>query len=125
MAFMTYNLFFTSPFLYIEQIQLSNVPLAIDHKSYVGFRIILRGLNSNFAELTIQNVKLMATVRDAGSGVAYQIDAPIEKKYNASDNQMILRKRGISKFVVDTMINLQPLPNYKQLTDFITRSYVS
>jgi hypothetical protein len=127
MAFMTYNLFFTAPFLYIEQIQLSNVPQANDFKRYVGFRIIMRGLNSNFADLTVQHVKLSATVRDAGtsSGVGYLLDAPIEKKYNASDNQMILRKRSTTKFVVDTMIDLQPSPNYKQIQELINHSYVN
>jgi hypothetical protein len=125
-AFMTYNLFFTAPFLYIEQIQLSNVPNILRNDTMVGFRVVLRGLNNNFAELTLQDIKLYATVRDAGtpSGVGYQLETPIEKKYNASSNDLILKKRITTKLTIDASINLLPSPNYKQIEQLISNSYV-
>jgi hypothetical protein len=127
-AFLIYNLFFTTPYVYIDQVQLSHVPIRPSRMygkfdKYVGFRITLMGHNNNFADVTLQDVKLTVTIRDAGtsSGVGYLLDTPIERKYNSS-NEMILKKRSTTRVVINSMIDLEPSPNYNQIQELINNS---
>ncbi|KAL0491541.1 hypothetical protein AKO1_010289 [Acrasis kona] len=118
-SFLIYRMFFLSPTVYIEQVQLTKLPTV--RNKQVGFKIIVAAHNYNFVDLVMSEIKLTATVRDVGtsSGVGYQLDTPLIKRYNETANDMIVTKRTCSKFHVETTIDLSPSPNFDQIQKLI------
>ncbi|EFC50872.1 predicted protein [Naegleria gruberi] len=118
-----YNLLFLQPYIYIEEIQIYQLPF-IDRT--VGFNIVLSGFNPSLIPTQISSILLNIKLFDSIKHLKYDIETPIS--YTFENQTMIsglICKQdlcGFDSFSFQTQIYIGNNPNFIQLLDLLARN---
>ena len=114
---LTYNLLFTSPYFYVDQIQINQLPI-VDRT--IGFTVILRGSNPTVMSVPVDSILLNVKIYDSQRNIFYSIDTPIEYTFqNMSRIEALGDNRAIQ---FSTKIYIGSSPDFIQLFDLLMRN---
>ncbi|KAL0478244.1 hypothetical protein AKO1_008496 [Acrasis kona] len=114
-----YNLFFLVPHLYVDQVQLYHLPIS---DRVVGFRILLVGVNFNVVNVQLESAYFQVSIVDTSGPHKYNLETPIEFKFNQTSDESILVPLGSSQFKVEGSISLSNMPTFPYISDLIIRN---
>lgn len=106
-----YWLFFRDPFIFIEQVQISHIPIA---DTDLGFNVKFQVDNPSLFNTTITSCYLAVVIVDPSSNVEYDITSSIEM--NASQSIA----RGSTIFTVASTISIAKNPYFLQISKLVT-----
>nr|CAG4713801.1 unnamed protein product [Naegleria fowleri] len=112
-----YNLLFSQPYVYINQIQINQLPI-VDRT--VGFNIILTANNPSILSIEIYSILLNIKLFDSQKSVYYDIETPLSYTFQ---NLTTIDSLSISQSVsISSKIYIGNNPNFIQLLDLFARN---
>ncbi|KAG2394002.1 hypothetical protein C9374_003766 [Naegleria lovaniensis] len=112
-----YNLLFSQPYVYINQIQINQLPI-IDRT--VGFNIILNANNPSILSIDIYSILLNIKLFDSQKSVYYDIETPLS--FTFQNITMIDSLSTSQPISFSSKIYIGNNPNFIQLLDLFARN---